>query len=314
MTQRRRLPRYAANGAQALIAILALTLAIRALRKQWSNSSNELGHLHPTWGWIALSGILFLVTYGVLIETWRKVLRAWQTRLTFIDAARIWSITNLYRYIPGKLFQIPAMAIMAKQANAKPIPATGSAILNVAVNLIAGFLVGTAFGWPLMGLSGLRWLTLLFVAVCAVGVLSLPVLLPAVVRVIGRVTGRDLGVDALPLSAIVVSLIGNVISWLLYGVAFAVFARGVLGMFQGSVTAYIAVYAISYLLGYLVLIVPAGVGVREASMVALLPAAHLADPLGPRDHPAADEPSRARRRARLDARPLEPRSRLARHR
>src|SRR5689334_21435514 len=136
MTRPRKWTRYAANAVQALIAILALTLAIRALRKQWSNSSLELSHLHPAWGWIALSGILFLVTYAVLIETWREVLRAWQTRLRFIDAARIWSITNLYRYIPGKVFQIPAMAIMARQANAKPIPATGSAILNVAVNLI----------------------------------------------------------------------------------------------------------------------------------------------------------------------------------
>src|SRR5206468_9966973 len=74
------------------------------------------------------------------------------------------------------------------------------------------------------------------------------------------------------------SFIGNVIAWLLYGVAFALFARGVLGSSQGTLTAYVAVYALSYLVGYLVLFAPAGAGFREAAMVVLLPAAHLANP------------------------------------
>jgi glycosyltransferase 2 family protein len=47
---------------------------------------------------------------------------------------------------------------------------------------------------------------------------------------------------------------------------------------RGSLTSYIAVYALSYLVGYLVLLMPAGLGVREASMVTLLTIARLADP------------------------------------
>ena len=278
MTERRRWTRYAAVAAQAILGILALTLAILALRKQWASSSIDFGRLRPDWLWIAISGLLFLATYAVLIETWREVLRAWRTYLSFFDATRIWAITNLYRYLPGKVMQIPAMAIMSKQANAKPVAATGSAILNVVINLIAGFLVGAAFGWPLLGLAGHRSFTILFVAACTVGVITLPFVIPTVIRLVTRLTGRDLGIETLPPSAILVSLVGNIVSWLIYGVAFAVFARGVIGTFQGSVTAYIAVYAISYLVGYLVLFAPAGFGFREASMIALLPAAHLADP------------------------------------
>lgn len=269
---------YVSTGAQALVAIAALAFAIHALRKQWSGSSVDLGHIQPNWLWVAISGALFLITYAVLIETWREVLRAWRMRLSFMNAARIWSVSNLYRYVPGKLWQIGAMGVMAQRARINPIPATGSAILNVAVNLIAGFLVGATFGWPLLNLSGHRTLTFLFVAACAVAVGALPFALPPMIRLVSRLTGRDLGVEALPPSAIVVSLVGNVVSWLIYGLAFAVFARGIIGGAQGSLTGYIAVYAISYLVGYLVLFAPAGVGFREASMIALLPAARLADP------------------------------------
>lgn len=225
-----------------------------------------------------MSGVLFLMTYAVLIATWREVLRAWRTKVSFANAARIWSVSNLYRYVPGKLWQIGAMGVMAQRARINPIPATGSAILNVAVNLIAGFLIGAVFGWPLLDLSGHRTLTILFVSACAAAVVSLPFVLPPMIRIVSRLSGRDLGIDALPPRAIIVSLIGNLVSWLIYGVAFAVFARGIIGTNHGSLTAYIAVYAISYLVGYLVLFAPGGIGFREASMIALLPAARLADP------------------------------------
>ena len=278
MAERRRWSRYAAAAAQALLAIIALTVAFRTLHKQWNGSSAVIGRLRPDWVWISLSGVLFLGTYAILIETWREVLRVWQTQLSFANAARIWSVSNLYRYVPGKLWQIGAMGVMAQRAKANPIPATGSAILNVAVNLIAGFFVGAAFGWPLLDLSGHRAITILFVAACALGVVGLPFVLPPLIRLLSRLTGRDLGVDRLPLSAIFISLLGNIVSWLMYGVAFAAFSRGIIGSSQGSIGGYVAVYAISYLVGYLVLFAPAGVGFREASMIALLPAARLADP------------------------------------
>src|SRR5438270_7458388 len=167
MAVRRRSTRYALAAGQAVIAIGALAIAFRTLHSQWNGASAVLARLRPDWLWIWLSGVLFLATYAVLIETWREVLRSWQARLGFANAARIWSISNLYRYVPGKLWQIGAMGVMAQRDKVNPLAASGSAILNVAVNLIAGFFVGAAFGWPLLDVSGHRTFTVLFVAGCA---------------------------------------------------------------------------------------------------------------------------------------------------
>lgn len=280
MTDRSRSARYAARAAQIALAIAALVFAFRALRTQWTGSSVQLGQVHPDWLWIAASGVLFLATYAVLVEVWREVLRTWGSRLDYLSAVRIWTVSNLGRYVPGKLWQIGAMGLMAQRAGVSAIAATGSAILNVVVNLVAGFLVVAALGWSLLSIPGVGGLKTFFIVlvVCAAGLALLPLALPHLFRIVTRVTGRELSIGPLPPVAIILSLIGNVIAWLLYGAAFAVFARGMSGSSQGPLTAYIAVYALSYLVGYLVLFAPAGVGFREAAMVALLPAAHLASP------------------------------------
>jgi len=272
--------RYAARVAQAALAITALSYAYIALHDQWNRSSGRIAEVHPNWAWVAVSGSMFVATYVVLVETWREMLRIWSSHLRFMQAARIWSISNLGRYVPGKLWQIGAMGAMAQRAGVSAVAATSSAVLNVVVNLIAGFAVVAAFGWSLLQLDavgGLRTSALL-VVLCVAALIALPLLLPSFLRLLSRATGRDFDLGALPLSAIVLSMVGNLIAWLLYGLAFALFTRGVLGTSQGPLTAYIAVYALSYLVGYLVLLAPSGLGVREAAMIALMPAAHLADP------------------------------------
>ncbi|HEY7234279.1 MAG TPA: lysylphosphatidylglycerol synthase domain-containing protein [Gemmatimonadaceae bacterium] len=273
--------RYALRGLQVAIAVAALAFAFRALSRQWRDSSAQLAQVHPDWSWLALSGMIFLATYAVLLETWREVLRTWSSRLGYVSAARIWTVSNLGRYVPGKVWQIGAMGLMAERAGVSPIAATGSAILNVVVNLVAGFLIAAAFGWPLLNLpqvAGGRGPAIMFALGTVVILAVLPRALPPLVRRLSRVTGRDFGEATFPAAAIVISVVGNLVAWVLYGTAFATFARGIIGSTHGPITAYIAVYALSYLVGYLVLFVPAGVGFREAAMIALLPAAHLATP------------------------------------
>lgn len=72
-------------------------------------------------------------------------------------------------------------------------------------------------------------------------------------------------------SAIWLTAGGNVVAWLMYGVAFQLFAAGVIGgVAAGAAPAYIAVYSGSYVIGYLVLFTPGGLGVREATMAGML--------------------------------------------
>lgn len=258
-----------------VVAVLFFTG--RALVRQWGAVRASMLDLHPRWGLVVLSAVLVLATYALLIQTWRAVLGTWDARLSFPDAAWIWNVSNLGKYVPGKVWQIGAMGMMAQRAGASPVAAAGSAIVINLVNIIAGFAVVAATGWravdAIAGGAGASHLALAATVAALAALVAAPLILPTAARLAGRVIGRRVEVGALPARAIWIAGGGCVVAWVLYGLAFRCLAAGILGEATGASTAYVAVYTLSYLVGYLALPVPAGVGVREwalkSSMVAL---------------------------------------------
>jgi hypothetical protein len=264
--------------AQVIIAIVVLWFAYRALRGSWSELRRQ-PLPHPIdWRWVAASMATFLLAYGVLIQTWRAILSSWHTGLPFLTAARIWMVSNLGRYVPGKVWQIAAMGVLAQRAGVSPVAATGSAVLGTAVNIAAGFLVVMATGWRLLALpyAGAPAVAAGIVIAIAAALIVVPWLAPHALRAAERATRGTFAVKMPPRRAILYAVVGNIVGWMLYGVAFQFLARAVLGSATGGWAAYVAVYTLSYLVGYLVLPAPAGVGFREASMITLMPAAGLA--------------------------------------
>lgn len=233
---------------------------------------------HPQWTLIVASGVVFLLAHGVLVVTWRMVLSCWGERLPFWSAARVWSVSNLGRYVPGKIWTISAMGAMARQLDVSPVAASGSALLGTLVNIAVGFVVALVSGHALL-LSqvpaAMRALTVAVILVAAGSLLLLPFVMPRIAGAASKISGRPLQAT-LPLRAVVYSLIGNVIAWLVYGAAFQLFMTGVLGRSTGGYLTYLAAYTSSYLIGYIFLFAPAGVGFRETAMLELLQLAGLA--------------------------------------
>jgi hypothetical protein len=255
-----------------------LWFAYRALRGSWGEFVRQPLPTRVGWGWVALSMGTFGLAYLVLIQTWRTIVAGWDRKLPFVDAARIWLVSGLGRYVPGKLWAIAVMGAMAQRAGISPVAATGSSILNVVVNLAAGFVVVMATGWRLLAFpyAGAPTIAVVIVVLAVVLLMAVPWLTPRLLRLAERVTGRSTEMGTPPHRAIGYAVVGNVIGWVLYGLAFQLLARGLFGSAPGGLAAYVAVYALSYLVGYLALPAPAGVGFREASMITLMPAAGLA--------------------------------------
>ena len=230
----------------------------------------------PRWGLVLLSGAVFLSGHAVLVQTWRSMLACWDARLPFWSAARIWSVSNLARYLPGKIWNIGAMGAMSRNVGVSPVAASGSAILSTLVNLLAGFVAAVVAGRALLEQSshGRGAIALLVIAIAALMLLAAPWFMPRLAPIAGRIAGRTVEAT-LPGRAVVYALIGNIVAWLLYGAAFQLFVLGLLGSLAGGYAEYLAAYTISYLLGYLALFAPAGIGVREGAMVTVLTYAAL---------------------------------------
>jgi hypothetical protein len=113
------------------------------------------------------------------------------------------------------------------------------------------------------------------------GVLSLfalPYVLPRLSALGARLLGREVTLRPPPRWAVGLAVAGNMLSWALYGLAFAWFTRGVLGVSAGATWQYVAVFTASYVIGYIILIAPGGLGPRELAMSGLLISMSLATP------------------------------------
>jgi hypothetical protein len=266
-------------GVQLAVTAIILWFVATRLVDQWKNFRGTPIELHPRWAFIALASVVVIATYLVLIETWRRMVVAWGENLPFSDAAAIWFVSTLVRYLPlNSVFQVGAFAELARRRKVPPATAAGAAVINTVVSIATGFIVGLLVGWRSINrLShGNATLYVVFAVLLIGGLLALPFVMPFLLDMLRRTTGRDIPIRALPAQAVYQSIAGNLVAWGLYGVAFQFFVQGVLGEARGSTLDYVAVWASAYVLGYLALAVPAGLGARDAALVDALATLGLA--------------------------------------
>jgi hypothetical protein len=272
---------------QLLFVVAVVGYAARALAEQWGALERYAAELDPAWSLVLLSGLVVLVAYALLVAMWRAMLAGWGAPLRFVDAAHVWFVSNLGKYVPGKVWQIAAMGAMARARGVSPVAAAGSAVVVNLANIVSGFAVVLLTGAGVLGAShpsGPRVAAVL-VALVLAGLLALPVLLPALARIAARVLRRELEFPRIPARAIWLATFGTALAWILYGAAFHLLAIA-LGVAPaagstGEWPGYVAVYTSSYLIGYLSLLTPGGIVVRETMLVEGLVALGLAaEPAG----------------------------------
>ena len=271
---------------QWLLAAVVVGFAARELARQWRDVAPALQDLRFDWIRVLGSSLLVLVTYFILIEAWRATLRVWSETLPRSEAARIWFVSNLGKYVPGKVWQIAAMGAMAQRSGVSATAAIGSSLILNLVSVLAGFAVMAVTAAGRLdafardpGSAGGTLANTTIVMIALVGALGLalaPIAVPRLAALAGRVTGRSIAIPRVPPRAIWLAAGATIASWVLYGIAFSLFAHGVTPRATGNALSYIAVYTGSYLAGYLALFVPGGVGVREAVLVLAMPRFNLA--------------------------------------
>jgi glycosyltransferase 2 family protein len=231
------------------------------------------------WELIAAASAIVLATYAALIQSWRLLMSGWGSTLAFWPAVRIWTIANLGRYVPGKVWSVGAMVVLAQREGVNPVAATGAALLGTLINIGAGFGIVAIAGSGILDALDPRYraVTMIGTAGFVLGVLLLPWMLPRVLAWLARRRPSLVPPSRpLPSRTIWLAVAINCASWLGYGVAFALLTRAVLPDISGALLSFVAIWTASYLAGYLTLIAPGGLGTREWVLMVSLPALGMA--------------------------------------
>ena len=248
---------------------MLVAAAAWALRTQLPAIRDVLARTDVRWGLVALSAVVVLATYALLIEGWRRLLAALGGALGHADAARVWFVSNLARYMPGAFWQLGAMTELARRRGVPVTLSTSSAVVITIVNVFTGLAVATAFAATtptLLDSDRGR----LVIALGAIALLAMPVLAPRFVGVARRLTGRELAIPRVGMRAVVAAALSTALAWLAYGVAFWILTAAVLPGPWRDLPGCIALYTLSYLFG-LFNPAPAGIGAAEGAMVLLAP-------------------------------------------
>jgi uncharacterized membrane protein YbhN (UPF0104 family) len=249
---------------QGLVTLAVVAFVARALARNW----DQFRSLHVTLtigpGWIAASVLLVFLTYVMQVESWRRILAGWGQRLGFRAAARVWSLANLGRYVPGKVWSVAGLVVLAQQAGVEPGPAAASAFVLQAISLGTGVAVVAAAApgsAPPLRLA----------AAGVAAVLTIAVLVwPPTARRLGRLVNATAPLEPLRPTAVFAGAVLTVLSWGTYGAAFWMLTRGLVPDTPLPLTAAIGAFTLGYILGVLALFAPGGVGVRELVLIGLL--------------------------------------------
>jgi glycosyltransferase 2 family protein len=257
--------------AQAVVGLSIVFLAIRALVRNWDQLRSQPLDWQLRPGWLVLSLLLTWLMYGLLIFGWRSMLSGWGQRLDGWTAARIWILSSLGKYIPGKVWAVAGMALLSQRAGVAAWAATGSAVVMQVLAIGTGAAVAGLAGADALesARQGARTGLVLLVAGATVSVALL--LWPPFLRRLLRLAAPQAVTQRQPAGkGIVIGIATNIIAWLGYGLALWLLARGLLPTSGLSLRLAIAVFTASYLAGFLALFAPGGLGVREGLFILML--------------------------------------------
>lgn len=246
-------------------------VGLAILASNFADAWRELRAAPPSvsWGILIVATVLLVALYGGLAWLWTSIAGGLGVRIPYGTALQFWSISNLGRYVPGKVWQITGVALVASDLGVPPGLAVTIACLSFGFMVATGAWLGFAL---LPGLFTSDSLRLGVVAASALAVL-VPVIRPGIFpAALRRLPGRLRVTDVrAPSRAGVARMAAQFAAvWVAHGICFWVFCAAFVPLAWRTVLPVTGAYCLAYVSGLVALIAPGGIGVREEILGATL--------------------------------------------
>jgi uncharacterized membrane protein YbhN (UPF0104 family) len=250
------------------LLVLVLVAAFAwALSGNWSEIVEQVRDQNP---WVLLGSLALAMTgTWMSFELWRGTLATLGSPVARRPAARLFFVAQLGKYVPGSVWPVVAQMRMGRELGIPRQRTAMAFLLTLGLSVLVGMLVGLSAMPALLRAEGRG---VLF------GLLALPVLLALLVpAVINSLLERGLkllrrpGLDA-PLAGrdIARGVLWSIAFWIVYGGHVWLLAVGMGADPLEALPVAIGGFAIAFSIGPLLVVLPAGAGVREAVLVVLL--------------------------------------------
>ena len=261
--------------AQQFFVLIALGFVFLFLKKNWPEITNA--QLKPDFFYLSLAVVASLLSILFTALAVRYTLLLENVHIPLRKLLRIVGQTNMYRYIPGGIWNHAGLGVYIRDNSTLSIKSASKlVVLNVFLNVYVAlfFLV---FLLPLP-------YSLLFLVMYVVSFLVLNVLFQLINKLWVLISPKQqMTLPKLSFKTLLNIFLANVGFWIATGFTFAFFVRGLSLLPSLSVFKYlylVAAYNIAWACGFLFLPAPGGLGVREFVLGFFLAKVNLALAVG----------------------------------
>jgi hypothetical protein len=246
--------------------VVAVGLGGYAVVRQWHEVRTALVDI----GVLPVLGALVVIVLGMAasLQVWRVLLASLGSPLAVRPAAKVLFVGQLGKYLPGAIWPVLAQMELGTVYRVPRRRSATASVLTMLVSLLGG-LIAALLTLPFMAgeATAYRW-TFLIVPVL-LACLHPKVLNPVLDRLL-KLARRPALEQPLTTRAVLAALGWSLVQWLCFGVQIWLFTIR-LGAPDGR-TLLLAVggFAFAWCVGFLVVFAPAGAGIRDVLLIALL--------------------------------------------
>ena len=269
---RRRRPSLAAVVKWGFLAV-AVSLLAWAIVSRWDDVAPALGEV----GWPAFIGATALAALALAFNalSWRAVMRAVGLAAPLADAAAVFFISQAGKYVPGAVWPVLAQAELAREHGVSRARAMAGSIVAMVVGVMMAGTVG-AVGLVIAAPGSIRQHMWALIVVVMLLRLLYPAALTSVITLVTRLLRRPVEHIEIDGRSIIVSAAWSVLNWAALGGQAWLLLRPLVGDVPHAFALATGAFAMSWLVGFLIVVAPAGIGPREGALVAILAGAATA--------------------------------------
>lgn len=263
------IPRWLKYTLGTLLVAAAFYFLISRLVRDWHLIPFDQIHFSPLY--LTLSYIVLIFCHFPLFGwLWQSILGALDVRVPWLAATLITAVSNVGKYLPGKVWFTVGRMSLAERYGASEAKVVLSVIMEIAITLLGG-LVLLAFAVPFIPSSlvprGAYWFFAL-VPIC------LALLYPPILNRLLSPVLRLFRQPHFEISLTYARLLGMLgiclLDWLAQGLGSYLLINSFYPLSPAKFPVLLGAYAISWMIGFLVLVAPAGLGVREGIYTVIL--------------------------------------------
>lgn len=246
-----------------LIGIMICLFLTREIYSYWNQIN--LADLDFDYRRLIFLSVLLLSYYMLLPLIWIIMIKGIGQEVSLKKGLIIHIYSQSAKYLPGGMWNVLGRVYLCNKQGMNMVPVSTSILLEILLNLIAGFIIMLNVGYKLLSIN--FFVLLLLLMAIALFYMKPSLLLKPISGIYYKWKKQIVDIN-IPTKKLIQWTVYYLMAWIFYGIVFYLF---ITYMFDIKISLFFSVYVLiaSWIVGFLSPI-PGGLGVREGSMTYLL--------------------------------------------